>query len=106
MCWWMMLCKIIRQIRFTGPPINFELPLLRPIQQPLEPHIHRFGSFRSDPRIYYSLRRGVVGLNGRARLSMPHLLQDTPQIYRFFGINSIVITELMSCFSSVAEKNL
>ena len=66
MCRRMMLSEIIRQIRLTRPPINLKLALLLSIQQPFESHIHRFSSFWSDSRVYYSFRCRIICLNRRA----------------------------------------
>ena len=87
MCRRMMLSEIIRQIRLTRPPINLKLALLLSIQQPLESHIHRFSSFWSDSRVYYSFRCRVVSLDWCAWLGVPHLVQYPPHMHSLFGIN-------------------
>jgi hypothetical protein len=85
--WWMMFSIIIRQVCLTGLPMNSELPLLFPIQQPFKSHIHLFCMLWPDSGIYFPLRCQIIRLDGSMWLGVTHLMQNALHMHSFLCIN-------------------
>jgi hypothetical protein len=85
--WRIMFCKIICQVCLTGLPINPELPLLFPIQQPFKSHIHQFCTLWPDSGIYNPLRCRIIRLDGSTWLGVTHLMQNVSHMHSFLCMN-------------------
>ena len=73
-----VLGPIISSVAWSAPPEDAELFLRRPVSQPIETHVHRFGVFELDVIGHYSLRCSVVYLHGRPRLQVPYFCEGLP----------------------------
>ena len=75
---WMVFRQIIRQVCFSRPPYEFELLLRLTISQPMESHIHGFGTFQLNFIVDYTLRGRVVRADRCACLRVSHFMQYLP----------------------------
>jgi hypothetical protein len=67
---WMMLSEVIDQIGYSGFPVDNDLSLVNPIADPLETHVHDFGSALLNSIDGYAFSIFVVCLDGSGRLRM------------------------------------
>ena len=71
----MMLRPVVGIVRGAGAPIKSELLLAdAAIPQPMETHIHGFGTFWLHPFVDDAFGGGIVNLNGGGRLFVSHFL--------------------------------
>jgi hypothetical protein len=59
-----VFCPVVGEVGFAQLPINFKLLLTFAISEPVEVHIHGFGTLRLNFTIDNSIISGVVGLDG------------------------------------------
>ena len=70
---WVVLGVIVGLVRATGFPVYAELALLHSIANPVESHVHGFGSLGFDCVVGDSFSCGVVCLDwGGAQLFVAH----------------------------------
>jgi hypothetical protein len=69
----MMLSEIISQTGVTWCPSNVKLFLFYSIFDPVEPHIHSFGSFLLEGVVYNTIYGGVVSGEVSGVLVVTHL---------------------------------
>ena len=78
----MVFGPIIGFVCVPRPPINCELLLCFAVSQPVEPHVHCFGSFC----LYFAVDDGVghciVGLDRCGGLFVAEFLEDNADVYR------------------------
>jgi len=71
----MMFRPVVGIVRGAGAPIKSELLLAdAAIPQPMEMHIHGFGTFWLHPFVDDAFGGGIVNLNGVGRLFVSHFL--------------------------------
>jgi len=75
-CCGMMSSPIIGIICFARAPVEFELLLVFPVAQPVEPHVHSLGVFRLYFSIYYCIGHGIVSLVGGGMLFVSHFIKN------------------------------
>ena len=68
---WMMLGGEVRQVVLSRFPIDMEVSLFSPVSQPVESHVHGFGSLLFDGVIDYPLGCTIIGLDRCGWLWMP-----------------------------------
>ncbi len=82
----MLFSEVIGEITGAWGPIDVELALLDLIADPIKSHIHRFGSDLLDGVVDDSKSSGVIGLDGRGRLWMPHFDAGSAEWNGFLGV--------------------
>ena len=83
-----MLGVVIRQVALPSFPVDCELSLTGAILDPVESHIHCFGSLHFDVVVGESFGCGVVGDNGgRLSLWMSHFFEDCPNVCGFLAVD-------------------
>ena len=71
----MMFCPVFGVVCGAGMPVKSKLFLVdAAISQPMETHIHGFGTFWLYPFVDDAFGSGIVDLNGGGRLFVPHFL--------------------------------
>ncbi len=71
----MMFHPVVGVVRGAGAPVKLKLFLVdAAIRQPMETHIHGFGTFWLDLFVDDAFGGGIVDLNGGGRLFVPHFL--------------------------------
>ena len=66
---------VVCQIGFAGAPVYLELLLFDAVADPMESHIDGFGALKFYGVVCKATGGGIVDLDGRWRLGMPHFLQ-------------------------------
>ena len=77
----MMLCPIVSVIELAWTPVKAELLLCFSIAEPMESHIHCFGSFGCDFTIDDCVCHGIICLDGSGWLFVAHLLQNDSYVH-------------------------
>ena len=77
----MMLCPIVSVIELAWTPVKAELLLCFSIAEPMESHIHCFGSFGCDFTIDDCVCHGIICLDGSGWLLVAHLLQNDSYVH-------------------------
>ena len=73
----MVFCPIVCKVQRTRVPEKSELFLVdRAVSQPVESHVHGFGSLRLNSGIDDRLGGRIICLHGRGGLWMPHFFED------------------------------
>jgi hypothetical protein len=75
-----VLGPIVGEILFTMPPIDAELALAFTVTEPVEVHVHCFGSFRLDFAVYDCISHSIVRLEGCIRLLMAEFWQNDSNV--------------------------
>jgi hypothetical protein len=82
----MMFSEIISQIGVTWRPSNVKLFLFYSVFDPVEPHIHSFGSFLLDGVVDNAICGGVVSGEASGVLVVTHLIKCGARDGTFLGI--------------------
>ena len=99
--WWVVLCEIIGFIGGAAFPMHSELALADSISNPIESHVHCFGSFGFNSVVGDAFGDCVVGLNwGWAGLRMAHFGKDGATVCSFLSID---VECACLCFGSRAH---
>ena len=70
----MMFCAVVSVVRWDGAPVKLKLFLVdAAIPQPMEMHIHGFGTFWLHPFVDDAFGGGIVDLNRGGRLFVPQI---------------------------------
>ena len=78
-----VFCPIVSKICFARMPKKFELLLAFPVAEPVETHVHGFGTFWLYLTVNDGIRHGIVSLDWGGRLFMPHLFQNYANVNCF-----------------------
>ena len=81
-----MFREVIGQVVGTASPVDEKVTMFDAIFNPVKTHIHGFGAALFDRTVGDTCRVGVVSLNGRGRLGVPHVVQDGSQHGRLLTI--------------------
>ena len=76
---WMMFCEIVSKVGFASAPVDVELVLVDSVLDPVESHVHGFGSALLDGVVGYAVCDGVIGAHGGWWLGMPHVFKGLPR---------------------------
>jgi hypothetical protein len=82
-----MFSEILSQIGATWSPPNVKLFLFYSVFDPVEPHIHSFGSFLLDGVVDNAIRGGVVSGEFSGVLVVTHLRKCGACDGAFFGVD-------------------
>ncbi len=70
----MMFGKIIGQVCGAWAPVYFELFVFDTILDPIESHVHGFGSLLFDLFVCKAVGRGIIDLDWGGRLWVAHFM--------------------------------
>jgi hypothetical protein len=74
-----VLGEVVGQIVGTLAPVDVEVALSDPVANPVEPHVHGFGSALFDSAIGNAGSARVVRLDWGGRLGVSHVLEGGPK---------------------------
>ena len=75
--------SIVGIVRFSRSPVESELLLAFSVSEPMESHVHRFGSLGLDFLVDYFFCYRVVGLHRGWRLLVSHFFEDDSDVDGF-----------------------
>ena len=81
-----MFGEVVGQIVSPAAPVNDELALVDAIADPVETHVHGFGSALFDSAVRDASSTGVVGLDWCGWLRMAHVVQRGAQHGSLFAV--------------------
>ena len=70
-----VFCEVVGEVFVSWSPVDQELALLDAVLYPIESHVHGFGFALSDSAVGDASGGRVIGLNGRCRLWVMHLVE-------------------------------
>ena len=81
-----MLCEVVGSICDAAAPVNDELALRNAVTNPVEAHIHRFGSLLLDGVVGNAGGSAIVGDDGGGRLGMAKFFERDALGYGFLAV--------------------